>query len=83
MSSVFDQIQRGMEEAIAFAEGRPSRAVVHHFTALDVKAIQRQVGMTQIEFAKAFRISCFCSMSESSHNNEPNFWIQWIQYSDF
>ncbi len=57
MSSVFDQIQRGMEEAIAFAEGRPSKAVVHHFTALDVKAIRRQVGMTQIEFAKAFGIS--------------------------
>ena len=57
MSHIFDQVQRGMEEAIAFAEGRPSKAVVHHVTVLDVESIRRQIGMTQIEFAKAFGIS--------------------------
>lgn len=57
MSSVFDQIERGLEEAIAFAEGRSSKAVVHHFSALDVKGIRLHVGMTQVDFAQAFGIS--------------------------
>lgn len=57
MSRVFDRIERGLEEAIAFAEGRSSDAVVHHMTALDVRTIRQNVGMTQVDFAQAFGIS--------------------------
>ena len=57
MSSVFESIKQGLTEAIEHAAGQPSQAVVHPPKTTDVKAIRKQVGMTQTAFAAAFGIS--------------------------
>ena len=57
MSKVFESIKQGLLEAIAHASGQPSTAIVHPPQPIDVKAIRKQVGMTQMEFAVAFGIS--------------------------
>lgn len=44
MSEVFDSIKKGLEEAIAYSEGRCPEAVVHEVTPLDVKAFARRRG---------------------------------------
>jgi len=46
-----------LTEAIEFAQGKPSKAVVHEFEPIDIKAVRAKVGMTQAEFATAFGIS--------------------------
>jgi len=55
--SMFESIRQGLQEAVAFAEGKPVEAVVHDLSPLDVKAVREHVGMTQTEFAAAFGIS--------------------------
>ena len=57
MANAFSSIKQGLSEAIDFAEGKPTKAVVHSFGPLDVKKIRDQVGMSQNEFASAFGIS--------------------------
>jgi len=57
MSSAFDSIKQGLEEALEFSKGNTQKAVVHEFTPVDVKNIRAKIGMTQNEFASAFGIS--------------------------
>ncbi len=57
MGNAFDSIKAGLEEAIDHASGKSSKAVVHRFEPVDVKAIRAQVGMSQTEFAASFGIS--------------------------
>jgi putative transcriptional regulator len=57
MTKAFDSIKQGLLEAIAHASGQLSTAIVHLPQPIDVKAIRKQVGMTQMEFAAAFGIS--------------------------
>ncbi len=56
MSSAFDSIKQGLEEALDFSKGNFKKAIVHEFTPLDVKNIRATIGMTQNEFASAFGI---------------------------
>ena len=49
--SMVESIRQGLQEAVAFAEGKPVEAVVHDLSPLDVKAVREHVGMTQTEFA--------------------------------
>jgi len=57
MSKAFESIAAALGEAVEPASGAVSRARVHHFAPLDVKAIRAQVGMSQSEFAASFGIS--------------------------
>ncbi len=57
MNKAFESVRRGLKEAIEFAEGKPSQAVVHSLDAMDIKNIRVEAGMTQTEFALAFGIS--------------------------
>jgi putative transcriptional regulator len=57
MSKTFESIKRGLGEAIQFAKGKPSKAVVHDLDAVDIKFIRSRVGMTQEQFAMTFGIS--------------------------
>ena len=57
MNTAFDSIKQGLTEAIEFAQGKTSEAVVHEFEPIDIKAVRTKVGMTQVEFAAAFGIS--------------------------
>ncbi len=58
-SSVADGIRRGLEQAIAYAEGTadPADYVVHVPQQIDVKAIRVRLGLTQEEFAGRFGFS--------------------------
>ena len=57
MSKAFESIKQGLVEAIAHEAGKPSKAIVHKPQPVNVKAIRKQVGMTQTEFAASFGIS--------------------------
>ncbi|EIK43671.1 hypothetical protein O59_003551 [Cellvibrio sp. BR] len=57
MSNAFSSIKQGLEEALEFSKGNASKAVIHEFTAIDVKDLRAKVGMSQNEFASAFGIS--------------------------
>lgn len=57
MTSAFSSIKQGLEEALQFSQGEISKAVIHKFSALDVKKVRAKVGMSQNEFASAFGIS--------------------------
>ncbi len=58
-SEVAESIRRGLQEAVAYAEGTadPSRYGVHIPEDIDVKAIRSKLGMTQEEFAGRFGFS--------------------------
>jgi putative transcriptional regulator len=57
MSELFESIQQGLKEAIDFAQGQSSTAIVHEFAPIDIKAIRANVGMSQAEFATIFGVS--------------------------
>jgi len=57
MSSAFNSIKQGLDEAIEFSKGKKGKAIVHKFSPVDVKNIRAKIGMSQNEFASAFGIS--------------------------
>ena len=56
MSKIGESIIRGLEQAIAFAEGTAKEGtyVVHIPPEIDVRAIRGRLGLTQREFAVRF-----------------------------
>jgi putative transcriptional regulator len=58
-SKVAESIRRGLEEAVAYAEGTAdaNRYGVHIPRDIDVKAIRAKLDMTQEEFAGCFGFS--------------------------
>lgn len=59
MSKVADSIRRGLQEAVAYAEGKADANAyrIHVPEKIDVKAIRMRLGMTQEEFAGRFGFS--------------------------
>lgn len=59
MSKVADSIRRGLNEALAYAEGKADVNAyrVHVPERIDVKAIRTKLDMTQEEFAGRFGFS--------------------------
>jgi len=57
MSEIAKSIRNGLEEAVAYSEGKCPEAVVHEFSPIDVKNVRAKMGMSQNEFASAFGIS--------------------------
>jgi putative transcriptional regulator len=59
MSKIGRSMIRGLEQALAFAEGRAKKGtfVVHIPPEIDVKAIRGRLGMTQQQFALTFGFS--------------------------
>jgi putative transcriptional regulator len=57
MSEIASSIRTGLEEAVAYSEGKCPEAVVHEFSPIDVKNVRAKMGMSQNEFASAFGIS--------------------------
>ena len=59
MSKVADSIRRGLEQAVAYAEGTadPKAFRVHVPAMIDVKAIRAKLGLTQEQFAARFGFS--------------------------
>ncbi len=57
MSSAFNSIKQGLDEALEFSKGKKGKAIVHKFSPVDVRNIRAKIGMSQNEFASAFGIS--------------------------
>ncbi len=59
MSTVAESIRRGLEQAVAYADGRGDERDyrVHIPERVDVKAIRAKLAMTQQEFAGRFGFS--------------------------
>ena len=57
MSSAFEDIAAGLQDAIAHAEGDLKKARVSEVEVLQVGEIRRKLGMSQTEFATAFGVS--------------------------
>jgi putative transcriptional regulator len=57
MSTLFESIKQGLNEAIAHQKGEVIAAKVHTLTPLDVKTIRSQTGLTQESFAARFGFS--------------------------
>jgi len=59
MSKIGASMIRGLEQALAFAEGTAKKGtyVVHVPPGIDVKAIRGRLGMTQQQFATSFGFS--------------------------
>lgn len=59
MSSPYDTIRKGLEEALEHAQGRRGGARVHHIEAPDpdVADIRARSGLTQVEFARAIGVA--------------------------
>lgn len=59
MSNTVKSIQKGLEEALVYAEGTSDDSLyrVHVPEAMDVRAIRLKLGMTQEEFAARFGFS--------------------------
>ena len=59
MSKAFDSIMEGLNEALAFAEGKETGAKVHHIEVpdVDVAAIRASTGLSQSAFARSIGVA--------------------------
>lgn len=57
MNSTFESIKKGLEEAVAYSQGKPVEVRTYHPQPVDVKSVRLQTQLTQDEFAAAFGIS--------------------------
>jgi putative transcriptional regulator len=59
MSEAYDRIKVGLEEALAFAHGETTGAVVHQIEvpSVDVAAIRAATGLSQGQFAKSIGVA--------------------------
>ena len=57
MSTAFESIKQGLQEAVVHAKGDERNVRVHRPRAVDVKAVRIKVGMTQEQFAARFGFS--------------------------
>ncbi len=57
--SAFDSIKQGLTEALAFADGEETGAVVHHVDVpeVDVAAIRASTGLSQGAFARSIGVA--------------------------
>jgi len=57
--SAYDSIRQGLNEALAFAEGREAGARVHQVEvpAVDVAAIRASTGLSQSAFARSIGVA--------------------------
>lgn len=57
MSELGESLIKGMEEALAFAKGEDSGAVVHIPEEINVRRIRKKLNMSQKAFADYFGVS--------------------------
>lgn len=74
MSKVADSIRRGLQEALAYAEGTADVSAyrAHVPERIDVKAIRTRLEMTPGEFAgrSGFSVNTLCHWEQSSRQPE-------------
>lgn len=59
MSEVYESLMEGLNEALAFARGENTGAVVHHVAVpdVDVAAIRASTGLSQSAFARSICVA--------------------------
>jgi len=59
MSEVYESLMEGLNEALAFARGEKTGAVVHRIEvpAVDVAAIRASTGLSQAAFARSIGVA--------------------------
>ena len=57
MGTEFEEIKKGLLEAIEQAEGRSPKTRISRPHAIDVKSVRTKIGMTQEQFAARFGFS--------------------------
>ena len=59
MSEVYDSLMEGLNEALAFAQGEKTNAVVHQIKVptVDVAAIRASTGLSQGAFARSIGVA--------------------------
>lgn len=59
MSEVYDSLMEGLNEALAFAQGEKTNAVVHQIEVptVDVAAIRASTGLSQGAFARSIGVA--------------------------
>ena len=57
--SAYESLVEGLNEAIAFAQGRPTGALVHHIAvpSVDVAEIRARTGLSQSAFARSIGVA--------------------------
>jgi len=57
--NAFDSVSKGLEEALAFANGDTSEAKVHEVSVarVDVAEVRQKTGLSQAEFAKSIGVA--------------------------
>ena len=57
--SAYESIRQGLSEALTFAEGKETGAVIHHVAvpAVDVAAIRASTGLSQGAFARSIGVA--------------------------
>ena len=80
MSSLFESIKQGLNEAIEYERGnlpnvkvdKVTVAPLHLYTAIEIKEIRTQHGMTQRLFAEALGVSIKTVESWEAGTNRPS-----------
>lgn len=70
MKSAFDKIAAGLEDAIAFTEGRATRARL--IRPVDIKTMRIARDLTQGEFSKKYRLPIGTVRDWEQHRREPD-----------
>lgn len=70
MKSAFDKIAAGIEDAIAFAEGRDSKAKI--IKPVDIRAVREKRGLTQGEFSETYKLPLGTVRDWEQHRREPD-----------
>lgn len=58
-AQAYDSIRQGLSEAIDFAQGKKSAALIHHVEVpeVDVAAIRASTGLSQAQFARSIGVA--------------------------
>jgi putative transcriptional regulator len=59
MSKAFDSLMEGLNEALEFAKGKETGAVVHRIEVpdVDIASIRAQTGLSQAQFAQSIGVA--------------------------
>ena len=71
--SAFESITKGLEEALAFADGDLAGAKVHEVSVaeVDVAEVRQRTGLSQAEFAKSIGVAKGTLLNWEQHRRSP------------
>ena len=77
MGTEFEEIKKGLLEAIEYAEGRSPKTRISRPHAIDVKSVRTKIGMTQEQFAARFGFSTATSRHWERGDRTPPTVLLW------